>query len=268
MDRNITKNASFVLAGGACLLAIAGHYFNSPYGELPIKGFRFVAALAIPTLCFWVGMLIRQVCSRLKWWGAAIAAVLAAVSFYYSRHTVNNLSWSEIRALWYFLILAGFLLPWDYLYERRDKEGVKSFILLVITALFYGAFELYWNRVYPANMKPQYEDMATLLMVVTTNMIPLAALLPVFFAAEFSLSNPGQWLGRQKWFRWIVGIAAARCFFGALPGLRFDLSLSYFTLNRWIMLFVQPFTIYLIFVIRRIIRLARKQMTWKEVFTI
>lgn len=268
MDKNLIKNASFVLAGGACLLAIAGHYFHSPYGMFPIKGVRFVAALTVPTLCFWVGMLIRQACGRLKWCGLTIAALLAGISFYYSRHTVNNLGWSEIRALWYFLILAGFLLPWEYLYERRDGEGVKSFVLLVITALFYGAFELYRNRVYPTSMKPQYEDMAVLLMVVTTNMIPLAALLPVFFAAEFSLSNPGQWLGGQKWFRWIVGIAAVSCFFGALSGLRFDLSLSYYTLNRWIILFVQPFTIYLIVIVRRIILLARKQMTWKEVFII
>ena len=269
MDKNTFKNASFVLAGGACLLMIAGHFFHSPDGALPIKGFRFVAALAIPTLCFWVGMLLRHLCGKVKWWALAVAAVLAGVSFYLSRHTVNNLGWSEIRFLWYFLMLAGFLLPQDYLYDRRDKEGIKSFVLLVITALFYGSFELYWGRVYPFCMKPQFEDMAVLLMVVTTNMIPLAALLPVFFAAEFSLSNPAQWLGGQKWFRWIVGIAAFICFCGSLSGVFAHSPLFFFSLNRKIQFFVQPFTIYLIIVICRIIRkLWKKEMTWKEVFAI
>lgn len=255
------------MAGGACLLMIAGHFFYSPYGALPIKGFRFVAALAIPTLCFWAGMLVRYICGKLKWWWIAIAAVLAAVTFYFARHTVNNLNWSEIRFLWCFIFFAGFLMPQDYLYERRDREGIKSLILLVITALFYGAFELYWNRVYTANMKPQYEDMATLLMVVTTNMIPLATLLPVFFAAEFSLSNPGQWLGGKKWFRWIVGIAAVICFFESLLDLR--LFFGAYDMPRWIRFFVQPITIYLIIVICRIIRkLGKKEMTRKEVFAI
>lgn len=267
MDKTIIKNASFVLAGVACLLTITYHYFFSIIGILPIRGSRFLAALAMPTLCFWAGMLVRQISGKVKWWWLAIAAILAAISFYYSRHTVNNLSWGEIRFLWYFIFLAGFLLPWDYQYEHRDKEGIKSFILLVITALPYCAFELYWNRVSPYCMKPEYEDMATLLMVVTTNMIPLAALLPVFFAAEFSLSNPAQWLGEQKWFRWIVGIAAVFCFFGELPGLRF--SFGAYDLPRWIRFFVQPFTIYLIIVICRILRkLRKKEMTWKEVFAI
>lgn len=261
------KNTSFVLAGGACLLMIAGHFLFSTVGLLPIKGFRFLAALAIPSLCFWAGMLVRHLCGKTKWWLLAIAGVLCGVSFYFSRHTVNILNMSDIRFLWYFIFLAGFLLPWDYLNERRDKEGIKSFVLLVITALLYCAFELFWNRMYPSCMKPQYEDMAVLLMVVTTNMIPLAALLPVYFAAEFSLSNPAQWLGGQKWFRWIVGIAAVVSFIGSLSGLR--LSFGIYDMYYWIQFLVQPVTIYLIIVICRIIRkLRKKEMTWKEVFAI
>lgn len=267
MESTIFRNATLFLVGCTCLFAISYHFIFSITGILPIRGSRFLVALVTPALCFWTGMLVRQVCGKVKWWWLAIAAVLAAVSFYYSRHTVNNLGWSEIRFLWYFLILAGFLLPQDYLYDRRDKEGIKSFMLLVITALFYGAFELYWGRVYPFCMKPQFEDMAVLLMVVTTNMLPLAALLPVYFAADFSLSNAAQWLGGQKWFRWIVGIAAFICFCGALSGLFVHSPLFFDSINRKIQFFVQPFTIYLIVVIYRILRkLRKKEMTWKKVF--
>ena len=256
INKQTFKSASFVMAGGACLIGLIGHYLRID-GPLHVRGIQFLTSLVIPVLCFWVGMLIRYKVGKPKWWLLALAAVLAGVSFYFSRHTVNNLSWVEIRFLWYFLILAGFLLPWEYLYERRDREGIKSFILLVITALLYGVFELYWNRVSPYCMKPEHEDMATLLMVVTTNVIPLAVLLPVFFAAEFSLSNPAQWLGGQKWFRWIVGIAAVVNFIGALPGLRF--SFGVYDMPHWIMFFVQPFTIFLIVVICRIVCKLRKK---------
>ena len=125
MDKTIIKKTSIVLAGAASLLMITYHYFFSIIGILPIRGSRFLAALAIPTLCFWAGMLVRQTCGKVKWWVLAIAGVLCGISFYYSRHTVNNLNWGEIRFLWYFLILAGFLLPWDYLQEYCLQGGCR-----------------------------------------------------------------------------------------------------------------------------------------------
>lgn len=269
INKQTIKNASFVLAGGACLLLTAGHFFHSPYGLLPIKGFQFVASLAIPTLCFWVGMLIRWKVGKPKWWVLAIAGVAMLASLYLSRHTVNIFNWPEIRFYWYFLVLAGFMMPWDYILEKRDKDGILSIALLVITCLTYAAIELTWQRMGTSVMQPKYEDIATLLLVVTANILPLATIPPVFFAAMFSFSKAGQWLGSKKWFQWIAGIASVICFIGLLPGLRFDLTLDPVFLTHLIMLLVQPFTIYLIIVICRIVRkLRKKEMTWKEVFAI
>lgn len=269
INKQTIKNASFVLAGGACLLMIAGHFFHSPYGLLPIKGFQFVASLAIPTLCFWVGMLIRWKVGKPKWWVLAIAGVAMLASLYLSRHTVNIFNWPEIRFCWYFLVLAGFMVPWDYILEKGDKDGILSIAILVITCLTYAAIELTWQRMGTSVMQPKYEDIATLLLVVTANILPLATIPPVFFAAMFSFSKAGQWLGSKKWFQWIAGIASVICFIGLLPGLRFDLTSDPVFLTHWIMLLVQPFTIYLIIVICRIIRkLGKKELTWKEVFAI
>ncbi len=262
------KNASFVMAGGACLIGLIGHYLCID-GPLHVRGAQFVISLVIPTFCFWVGMLIRYKVGKPKWWVLVIAGVAMLASLYFARHDVNILNWMEIRYFWYFIALLGFLMPWNYLYERRDKDGYVSAILLVITVFTYAAIELCWQRMGTSVMLPKYEDIATLLLVVTTNILPIAAIPPVFFAAIFSFSEAGQWLGEKKWFRGIVGTAAVVSFLGILPDLRFDLTLNPFCITRWVQLFVQPVTIYLIIVICRIIRkLGKKEMTWKEVFAI
>ena len=268
INKQTFKSASFVLAGGACLIGLIGHYLRID-GPLHVRGIQFLTSLVIPTLCFWVGMLIRYKVGKPKWWVLAIAGVAMLASLFFSRHTVNILHWMEIRLFWYFIALVGFLMPWNYLYERRDKDGYVSAVLLLITVFTYAAIELCWQRLGTSIMLPKHEDIATLLLVVTTNILPIAAIPPVFFAAMFSFSDAGQWLGEKKWFRWIVGIAAIASFIGILPGLRFDFTLDPLYLTRWVQLFVQPVTIYLIIVICRIIRkLGKKEMTWKEVFAI
>lgn len=267
-DKQTIKKSSFVLAGGACLIGLIGHYLRID-GPLHVRGIQFLTSLVVPTLCFWVGMLIRYKVGKPKWWVLAIAGVAMLASLFFSRHTVNILHWMEIRFFWYFIALAGFLMPWNYLYERRDKDGYVSAVLLVITVFTYAAIELCWQRMGTSIMLPKHEDIATLLLVVTTNILPIAAIPPVFFAAMFSFSNAGQWLGEKKWLRWIVGIAAIASFIGILPGLRFDLTLDPLYLTRWVQLFVQPVTIYLIIVICRIIsKFGKKEMTWKEVFNL
>lgn len=267
-DKQTIKESSFVMAGGACLIGLIGHYLRID-GPLHVRGIQFLTSLVVPTLCFWVGMLIRYKVGKPKWWVLAIAGVAMLASLFFSRHTVNILHWMEIRLFWYFIALAGFLMPWNYLYERRDKDGYISAVLLVITVFTYAAIELCWQRMGTSIMLPKHEDIATLLLVVTTNILPIAAIPPVFFAAMFSFSNAGQWLGEKKWFRWTVGIAAIASFIGILPGLRFDLTLDPLYLTRWIQLSVQPVTIYLIIVICRIIsKFGKKKKTWKEVFNL
>lgn len=267
INKQTFKNASFVMAGGACLIGLVGHYLRID-GPFHVRGIQFITSLVIPTLCFWVGMLIRYKVGKPKWWVLAIAGVAMLASLFFARHTVNGLNWSEIRFLWYFLILLGFLLPWNYLYERRDKDGYVSVVLLVITVFTYAAIELCWQRMGTSIMLPKYADIATLLLVVTTNILPIAAIPPVFFAAMFSFSNAGQWLGEKKWFRWIVGVATVVVFMMQLSRPLFPI-FSQWTAPNWIIVLVQPVTVYLIIVIRRIIRkLRKKEMTWKEVFVI
>lgn len=255
------------MAGGACLLLIAGQNFN-PYGPLPIKGFQFIANLAMPMLCFWVGMLIRHKVGKPKQWVIAIAGALMVASYCYSIYALSHFSSVNIFYQWWGIMLLGFILPWEYLYQHRDQEGIKSGIILLISALAFSTLDLVNERMTVVTLPAPVDDLGTLLSSVTLYVLPFAAIIPVYFAAEFSFSKAGQWLGEKKWFRWIIGIAAAYTFLKIIVDLVF---VPVWDVQMWqlTLLFVQPFTIYLIIVICRIVcKLRKKEITWKEVFCI
>lgn len=265
-DKQTIKNASFVLAGGACLLIFAGQLF-SPEGPLPIPGFHLLVDLAIPLLCLWTGMLIRFRTGKPKWWLLTIVALAMIALYYCSFREVQFLKWLYVRFQWYGLICLGFLLPWEYLYEIRDKDGIKSFVLCVISSLAYCALNLVNQRMTVVTLPAPYEDLGVLLKTVSQFITPLALLPPIYFASLFAFSAPGLWLGEKKWFRWIAGVGAIIVFLAMV----FNLQLTWLSVLLWQlpMLLVQPVTIYLIVVIYRIIRkLGKKELTWKEVFAI
>ncbi len=260
IGRTTLINASFVLAGAACILACGN--------LIPIRGYRFVASIATPLLCFWGGMLIRCKVGEPKWWVVAMAAMLMIASYGYSFYALSNFSSVNIFYQWWGIMLLGFILPWDYLYQHRDQEGIKSGIILLISALAFSTLDLVNERMTDVALPAPVDDLGTLLSSVTLYVLPFAAIIPVYFAAEFSFSKAGQWLVEKKWFRWIIGIAAAYTFLKIIVDLVF---VPVWDVQMWQLtqLFVQPFTIYLIIVICRIVRkLKKKEITWKEVFCI
>ena len=267
------RNASVLLAGGACLIPVLARIF-SPYGWLPVRGAWLASMLVIPLLCFWCGMLLHyRVGGKARVWLQAAAGLVAAYMFYLSRHTVNAPSMSEIASTYLFAFFLGIALPWDHLRENGDHAGAKSAVLCVLTALSYAALYVVWQRL-DCKMQPRFADMEQFLLVLTTNMLPLAMVPPLLFAVEFSFSKAGQWLGSRKWFMWLAVPAALYCFLGAWfhrPwGIALDLS---WETARLIQLLVQPITVYLMIVIGRlVVKLCKgaKQdcPSWKDIFTI
>lgn len=267
------RNASVLLAGGACLVPILARVFY-PYSWLPIRGAWLASLLVIPLLCFWCGMLLHyRVGGKARVWLQAAAGLVAAYMFYLSRHTVNAPSMSEIASTYLFAFFLGIALPWDHLRENGDHIGAKSAVLCVLTALSYTALYVVWQRL-DCKMQPRFADMEQFLLVLTTNMLSLAMVPPLLFAVEFSFSKAGQWLGSRKWFMWLAVPAALYCVLGAWfhrPwGIALDLSLE---TARLIQLLVQPITVYLMIVIGRlVVKLCKgaKQdcPSWKDIFTI
>ena len=267
------RNASVLLAGGACLVPVLARIF-SPYGWLPVRGAWLASMLVIPLLCFWCGMLLHyRVGGKARVWLQAAAGLAAAYMFYLARHTVNAPSLSEMASTYLFAFFLGIALPWDYLRENGDHAGAKSAVLCVLTALSYAALYVVWQRL-DCKMQPRFADMEQFLLVLTTNMLPLAMVPPLLFATEFSFSKAGQWLGSRKWFLWLAVAAALISFLGAWfhrPwGIALDLS---WETARLIRLLVQPITVYLMIVIGRlVVKLCKgaKQdcPSWKDIFTI
>ena len=267
------RNASVLLAGGACLVPILTRIF-SPYGWLPVRGAWLASMLVIPLLCFWCGMLLHyRVGGKSRIWLQAAAGLAAAYMFYLARHTVNAPSLSEIASTYLFAFFLGVLLPWDHLRENGDHAGAKSAVLCVLTALTYAALYVVWQRL-DCKMQPRFADMEQFLLVLTTNMLPLAMVPPLLFAVEFSFSKAGQWLGSRKWFMWLAVPAALYCFLGAWfhrPwGIALDLS---WETARLIRLLIQPITVYLMIVIWRVaaklFKGSRQEYpSWKDVFKV
>lgn len=230
--------------------------------------------LVIPLLCFWCGMLLHyRVGGKARVWLQAAAGLVAAFMFYLSRHTVNAPSLSEIASTYLFAFFLGVLLPWDHLRENGDHAGAKSAVLCVLTALSYTALYVVWQRL-DCKMQPRFADMEQFLLVLTTNMLPLAMVPPLLFATEFAFSKTGQWLGSRKWFLWLAVAAALISFLGAWfhrPwGIALDLS---WETARLLRLLVQPITVYLMIVIWRVAAKSFKGLrqdypTWKDVFKV
>lgn len=263
------RNASVLLAGGACLVPILALVFY-PYSLLPIRGAWLASMLVIPLLCFWCGMLLHyRAGGKARLWLQAVAGLTAAFMFYLSRHTVNAPSLSEIASTYLFAFFLGVLLPWDHLWENGDHVGAKSAVLCAMTALTYTAIYVVWQRL-DCKMQPRFADMEQFLLILTTNMLPLAMVPPLLFAVEFAFSKAGQWLGSRKWFLWLAVPAALYCFLGAWfhrPwGIALDLS---WETARLIQLLVQPVSVYLAVVLVRIVKgLAKSGLVWKDVFKI
>ena len=256
-DQSKTVNASFSLAGAACLLHIACQYFCPAYygGLFHIKGFWYLSNLVVPMLCFWVGMLLRWKFDHPKAWLVALVALAAVVEYgIYVWLQISNPWLLNASHLRFAVFLTGFVLPWKYLSRTGDPDGWKSLALCMLSMLVFCVVN-YVSA--PANQAGYPTQMKIAIEVVW----PVALLLPIWFAAEFALSKAGQWLGGQKWYRWIAGFAAVWYFIGATVSIvdSFILPRSWESaLLPWIVFLVQPVTVYLVILLVQTIQ-AHKQ---------
>ena len=270
------KNASIVLAGGVSILYVIGRIFSPFSGLIPVRGFWLVTLLAVPLWCFWFGMLIRSRIGKPREWLLVVIGLLLAIGFwllYDWRHTVNGPGINGMCHKYILMILLGFVFPWERFRKNSDRTGWRSAIICIITAISYAALYLVWQRL-GNKMTPEFADMEKLLLVVTTNVLPLAMIPPLISAAEFAFSKAGQWLGSSKWFLWLAIPTSLYCFCGAWLSrpFYFSLDLSWES-ARWICILVQPVTVYLMIVLWRVFAKLfsgtsknSSHSTWKDVF--
>ena len=270
------KNASVVLAGGACIVPVLARIFY-PYSWLPVRGAWNANLLVAPLLSLWCGMLLQyRIGGKARGWCRVIAAAIAVVMFYFSRHSVNAPGTYGAAAYLLLSFFLGWALPWDHIRENGDHVGAKSAVLLILTVLSYTALQVVWQRlIIGPVMVPECDDMRQFLLILTTNILPLAMILPLVMAVEFAFSKVGQWLGSRKWFLWLTVIPALLCFLRAWVRRPYSFTLDVYSWETadLVRLLIQPISVYLMIVIWRLtVKLFKgaKQdyPTWKDVFKI
>ena len=186
-------NASFTMAGAACLLYIAcGLFCPEDYGGyLHIKSFVYLSNLVVPMLCFWAGMLLRWKFDHPNGWLVAVVALVAAVEYgVYVWLNASSPSLLNANHLRIAVFLTGFALPWKYLSRTGDPDGWKSLALCMLSTLVFCVMN-YVSA--PANQAGYPTQMKIAIEVVW----PVALLLPVWFVTEFALSKAGQQVGAR-----------------------------------------------------------------------
>ena len=91
-------NASFLMAGCACLAMVVNHLAISfsPYSlESAIPGWSFMASLANPVLFAWVGLLLRRRSRTPRKWLPAAVAVLVLFLLGMYHHYLGSRGWWE-----------------------------------------------------------------------------------------------------------------------------------------------------------------------------
>lgn len=259
------KSVTTLMAGLPALLLVFAHFLRD--GQIP--GIHYLCSLGMLVICAWAGMLLREVIGRPKPWvpGLAWIAILFS-SCMASEGLVWKDWWHATPYLYLISIATGYLIPSD---RKGDHScGWGQLALLVAATLSYTAVSA--AEKYFGNVK-SYEVFRFTLSMILRPAEVLSGPIAVYFAAQFSLSRAGQWLGERKALRWIVGIALAMLF---LFTFRNMFSSTLFWVRGelvYIMRFlVQPVTIWLAVVLVRICRRLFKKgdtpWSWKEIIRI
>lgn len=272
IDKQTLKNASFIMAGGACLMMLFAHLFYLPEGyntEPMIPGLSDMAMLCFPTLALWMGIVLRYRFKAPKVWLAVVLICIAVAALYGYRHTSLNWRWEYRRLLCVPFIVIGYLFPPRVFSAMKEKRGWDSLVMMLVTVFCYTALSVVKYRVIWGDGRIEYPDMIQLLQWLLVNAEPLMALIATYFIVQFCFSGIGLQIGENSWFKAVVGWSAAFCFIASIVYLSSAGFYRFTYLNSWLQMLLQPGLIYLIIIARRISRRRRGElMTWAEVFTI
>ncbi len=245
-ERKKLFSASFILTGAACALIFLSRCYYNFCDGLPVKGIWTIFSLAWPLLGFWFGMVIRHLAVKPKLWILAIAAAASVLVFaglgtdqvlYFHTHTLRVVLFA----------LLGFIIPTGA-YSSSDNS-IKSGILLLLSLLAYATCEFALQRLHVGHMAEEYAAMQVQVSKVLYCGSYALELLTVWLFAEFSFSRAGQWLGSEKWFRWIASLLAVIFFISTLVSV-FEWGLSWWYL---VDIIIQPVVVYVGIVFYRLV---------------
>lgn len=262
------KNASFTLAGLACLVLLLSALFwrMGDDGHSLVPGFHYLTGIAYPALAAWVGILLRSRFNTGKWW-VHIPLLILASAFVAIYIILRAKPWWDARLyLCLAMIIIGYLVPPRELDGQSENWGWNDLALLLITSFCYTAISIVKYRFQWGTIVPEHPDMEELMERLLVATEPLMVFTVVYFFVRFSFSRMGLSLGSREWLQGILWVPCIIVFYYTLV----NVSGSYYFRRdtAWVELGIQPCTVYLVIVAIRCIEkvTGKKQRTWKECF--
>lgn len=262
------KNASYVMAGLACLVLLLSTLFwrMGDDGQSLVPGFHYLVGIAYPALAAWVGILIRSRFKPGKWW-THVPLLILAVTFITIYIILRAKPWWEVRLyLCLAMIIIGYLIPPRELESLSENGGGNDFALLLITSFCFTAisvvkYRFQWGTIVPDH--PDMEELLERLLVVTE---PLMVFMVVYFSVRFSFSRSGLSLGSREWLQGILWVPCSIVFYFTIIDV---FGSPYFARDTaWIVLGIQPCPVYLVAVTIRCAEKAtgKTQRSWRDCF--
>ena len=247
-------NASFLLAGAACLAMVVNHLgyaFADGFLISALPGWRFLTSLSAPLLAGWVGLLLRYRYPNPRKRGYAVITVGILALFCLCLHFLRV---GSLRATSPCILLAmtglGYLIPPAWLEEAGKRKGAEYIVLLPLAVFCYTASSVVSERIGVGALPPEFHEMEWLMTGLMHLVEPFLLLIVFYFSVMFSFSAYGLHLGETNWLRGLAIGAAAYTFLQSLANLRW----GFFTHWTFLLLLIQPVTVWLVILLRRVIR--------------
>ncbi len=263
---SLYKNATYTMAGAACLVQVMSMLFwslgNGDKSLVP--GFSYMAGLATPILATWLGLVIRRRLSPDKWIVILLIAFLWMM-ISYCRYPAVFVFHNEIMKCLACMII-GYTMSPDYAEscsQRRDSS--RMLFLLVVAVLAYTCVSIVKQRIFVCDFPAEYEDLSSLILHLLQIADGMTVILSMHIIIRFSFSPWGIWLGGIKWGQWFMWVVFALSFintiryFVAVPKL--------YSLFR---ILANPFTLYLAIVVFRVNGkwFGKSDLSWRKVFSL
>lgn len=240
------RNASYVIAGGVCFIWVLTLFHNnlSAWTEPLIPGFSSIRGLCIPTLCLWVGILIRYDLHQEhspRWWlkGIALAATLGFMCAFilfmdeWDRHEYAYLDGAAIGF--------GYLISPSWLLELSKKTALNVLIPSLLSVFCYIAISVAKYRLLWGQLIPEHRDMEALLEDLMVCLEAGMVILCLYFIMQIAFSKESMNLGDKNWFRGVVAGGSVYIFLTSLVGF----NPYYWPAYRCIGILTQPLPVYI-----------------------
>ncbi len=252
------KNASYMMAGIACLITCCG--IIAHYATMSLSWDDYNAAwywigpflsLSTPLLFGWIGILLRKKYPSPKTVVKTVFLLLIPVSYlvwtYLSVKGIIYHAYGGDRCMWLYCAILGFMIPANRLEDYEKESGWFELVLFLASSFLYCGVCRVVNHFSVASFQMLDTEWIRLFHRAM-RFIPLA--MAVFFLAEFSFSRTGQSLGSIKAIQVVVKILAVLSF---LITLQWCLRWRAFGARMYILdrLFSQPVVVYLIYLVCR-----------------